>query len=43
MSILVNNDTRVITQGMTSNTGTFHTDAVEELPEACKSLDGLYA
>ncbi len=43
MSILVNNDTRVIPQGMTSNTDTFHTDAVEELPEACKSLDELCA
>ena len=26
MSILVNKDTKVITQGMTSNTGTFHTE-----------------
>ena len=25
MSILVNKDTKVITQGMTGNTGTFHT------------------
>ena len=43
MSILINKDTKVITQGVTGNTGTFHTDAVEELPEACNSLDGLYA
>ena len=27
MSILVNKDTKVITQGMTGNTGTFHTQA----------------
>ena len=26
MSILVNKDTKVITQGMTGNTGTFHTE-----------------
>ena len=26
MSILVNSDTRVITQGMTGETGTFHTE-----------------
>ncbi len=54
MSILVNSNTKVITQGMTGETGTFHTeqarqnfqvsvDAVKELLEACKTIDSSLA
>ena len=50
MSILVNRSTKIITQGMTGETGTFHTqqahdyrtlsvEAVKELLVACKAID----
>ena len=50
MSILINKNTKVITQGMTGATGTFHTQAaldygtqmVAEFPraQACRAIDG---
>ena len=52
MSILVDKSTKVITQGMTGDTGTFHEakanfetsiDAVKELLVACKGIDGSLA
>ena len=45
MSILVDRNTKVITQGMTGDTGTFHTEqalacGTQEPLAACKGVDG---
>jgi succinyl-CoA synthetase alpha subunit len=43
MSILVNAETRVITQGMTGETGTFHTEQAlvhGTKMAACEGIDG---
>ncbi len=41
MSILINKDTKVITQGMTGNTGTFHTQ--QALDYGSQMVAGRYS